>query len=130
MSESAKSRSLPFCAGVQFSRYFIHVFNNRIKLRENRSSTEAVIYLFPLIIQNENVIQPETHLAPVSPTSQTGFSPRRMVFAVLQQGEVEGVQLLYQVLSPKRQTIHFKTSTLYIDTILLNIVSQYTKSHV
>ena len=71
-----------------------------------------------MLIQNENIIQPETHLTPVSATRQTGFSPRRMVFAVLRQVEEEEVQLPFQVLSANRQTcisklVHFTLTQLY-----------------
>jgi len=84
--------------------------------------TEAVItiiiFLHSLIIQNE----PVTRLIPVSPTRRTHFSLHPMVFAVLRQGEVQEVQLPFQVLSANRQTcMYLKTSLLFIDTSLLNI---------
>ena len=36
--------NLPFCAGVQFSRDYIRVFNDRIKIRENRG--QWTVYAF------------------------------------------------------------------------------------
>ena len=82
------------------------------------------------------MIQPEIHLAPVSPTRQTGFSPRQMVFAVLQRGEVEEVLLLFQVLLANstctfsKYYMYFKSSSLNIDKTLSNIVIPNTRSAV
>ena len=36
--------SLPFCAGVQFSRDSIHAFGDRIKIRENRGLWTKLVY--------------------------------------------------------------------------------------